>query len=328
MSESAPRFPGIDGIKVAGIVTVVLIHALPPPWDTSATPLERWLHQVTRFGVPAFLFASGFLYAGAPADLATTRRRLRRILAPYAIASLFAQLWHLAHGEPSPGGSWWIDLLLGSSFGPYYYVFVIALLVALTPGIARLPRALLYAITAALLLGQWLVDAAGRGLLEFYWHLRNPLLWWAYFALGWLLRLQQAPLQAWLAPRRGRAVAALAAAVAFLALAGSLEDVLPRLLVRSASWLDVYAMLALLGASAGGLGASPRWLRALSDATYAIYLYHLFFVLAVQQLLPLAARGSLEAILLPWAAGLAGSFALVAVGRRLLGARARDWLGA
>jgi surface polysaccharide O-acyltransferase-like enzyme len=326
MNEAPRRFPGIDAIKAAGIVTIVLIHALPPPWDTSATPLERWLHQVTRFGVPGFLLASGFLYAAAPGGLDTARRRLRRILVPYTIASLLAQLWHAAHGEASPTGSLWKDLLFASSFGPYYYVFVIVWLVALTPAIARLPRTALPAITVALLVAQWGVDAAGAWPQGFYWHLRNPLLWWAYFFVGWCLRLERARIEVWLAPRRAAVVVALAAAVALLTLAGSEAFGLPRLIARSAAWLDVYAVLAFLGAAAG-LATAPRWLRALSDATYTVYLFHLFFLYAAQQVLGASARGP-TSVLLPFAAGLAGSLALVAVSRRLLGARARDWIGA
>jgi peptidoglycan/LPS O-acetylase OafA/YrhL len=329
MSEPARRFPEIDAIKAAGIVTIVLIHALRSPWEPGVSELERWLGHVTRFGVPGFLFASGFLYAGAPADLATTRRRLRRILVPYLIASVLAQLWRARSGLPYEGGTLIADLVLASSFGPYYYVYVIALLVALTPLVARLPLPLLYALTGALVASQWFVDAATVALLPLYWHLRSPLLWWGYFALGWVARLHEPQLRAFVAPRRGALLLGLGAAVLGLTAVSSLEGEWPRTLVRSAMWLDVYAILALLAVAASGVAALPRPLRALSDATYAIYLYHVFFVLAVQRLVPgppdEAAWG---AIGLPWLAGLAGSLAVVWLGQRLLGARSRDWLGA
>ena len=249
MSGSGERFPGIDAIKVAGIVTIVLIHALPPPWDATATPLERWLHQLTRFGVPGFLFASGFLYAPGPADLATTRRRLRRILVPYLIASLLAQLWHLAHGATlsEAGGVLGRTCCFGSSFGPYYYVFVIAVLVALTPVRSRACR-------ADALRGdrpRWsprsgAVDAAGRRL-----HARLLLAPAQPAALVGLLRarLDAAPARAAAAPRGSRRAAPLSSRRSRPRRRARVRrparaPALPRLLARSAAWLDVYAILA------------------------------------------------------------------------------------
>lgn len=330
MSDLARRYPEIDAIKVAGIVTIVLIHSLRPPWHPGISELERWLGHLTRFGVPGFLFASGFLYAAAPPDFVTTRRRLLRILVPYLIASGLAQLWRLHTGAPSEAGGVLLDLLLGASVGPYYYVFVIAILVALCPWIARMPLPLLYAATGALVASQWFVDAGSMGgFMPLFWHLRSPLLWWSYFALGWVARLHEPQLRSWLAPRRRLLLVVIGVGVIALSWLGSLADVLPRMLLRSAVWLDVYAIVAFIALAANGVRALPRPLRALSDATYTIYLYHMFFVTAVQQRV-VAPPGvaSATAIGLPWLAGLAGGLAVVWLGQRLLGARSREWVGA
>ena len=75
------------------------------------------------------------------------------------------------------------------------------------------------------------VDAASGLLLPFFWHLRNPLLWWAYFAVGWLVRTHYDAVRGWLVPRRGAAVLALASLVAALSALSGLEG--PRLLVRA-----------------------------------------------------------------------------------------------
>jgi surface polysaccharide O-acyltransferase-like enzyme len=319
---SEARSTGVDAVKAAGIVTIVLIHALRPPWDPLISPLERWLGELTRFGVPGFLMASGWLYAGARADGATTLRRLRRVLLPYLVASLLAQAWRAWMGMPSEGGGLLPDLLFASSFGPYYYVLVIAGLVAVTPVFALLPRAALYALTALLVASQWWVDAANQDPLPFFWHLRSPLMWWGYFLVGWVLRANAAAVAAFVAPRRAALCAAAAAAVVALTWAGASGS-------RTASWLDVYAILTLIALAAGWLRDSPGWLRALSDATYTIYLYHLFFVLTLQPLFPPPPlRAGALAILVPWLGGLAGGLAVAKLGRRLLGARARDWLGA
>lgn len=319
------RYVEIDALKVVGIVTVVLIHGVRPPWDPGLTPVEAWLGHLTRFAVPAFLFASGLLYATRDAiPAATTRRRLRRVLVPYALASLGAQAWWEWQGRESPGGSLVLDLLCGSSFGPYYYVFVIALLIALTPWLARLPRRALPALALLLAGTQWAVDAAAAWPLPFYWHLRNPLLWWAYFAAGWLLRLHYARVAEWVDARRVALTSALAVAVVGLTAVSGLGG--PLLLVRSAAWLDVWAILALVVVVCCGAERAPPALRWISDATYAVYLFHLFFLYATQIPFP-PGRGA-ASIVLPWAAGLVGSFLWIGALQRLLGRRSRDLIGA
>jgi len=328
----AQRFAEIDALKAIGIVTVVLIHSIRSPWDAGVSQLEVWLGHVTRFGVPAFLFASGFLYATrSPVPWATSARRLRRIAVPYLVASALAQVWRALLGATTEvgAGSVWLDLLLGSSFGPYYYVFVIAGLVLVTPVFARCSPAAIAALAGILLLAQWCVDAALVWQLPLYWHLRNPLLWWAFFATGWLARLHLAPLSAWLRAHRRRAAWALAIAVLALSALCGLDAVAPRLWVRSAAWLDLYAILALIYVLASGDGRACRALRTLSDSAYAIYLFHLFFVLAAQTFAPHPWQEiSLVSLAAPWAAGLAGPLLLVAGARAALGARARDWIGA
>ena len=63
MSERRDRRIEIDALKTAGILTIVLIHSMRTYWDPSISTLEVWIGHATRFGVPAFLCASGFLYA-------------------------------------------------------------------------------------------------------------------------------------------------------------------------------------------------------------------------------------------------------------------------
>jgi surface polysaccharide O-acyltransferase-like enzyme len=324
------RHVEIDALKAAGIVTVVLIHAMRSPWEPGVSAAEIWLGHATRFGVPAFLFASGFLYARVgPAAAGTTARRLRRVLLPYVVASLLAQAWNGWHGLPSVGGSWWMDLLLGSSFGPFYYVFVATGLVLATPVFARLPVAALPPLTALLVLAQWCVDAAVWLPLPLYWHLRSPLLWWAFFLVGWTLRLHAAAVADFVAKRRRALLGVLLPVALASTVASGLEGELPQLLVRSAAWLDVWAILGLLFVGASRVRTSPAALRALSDASYAIYLFHLFFVYGVRSLVP-PAPDTLAPLplLLPWAAGLAGPLLLVRAARIALGPRARDFTGA
>jgi fucose 4-O-acetylase-like acetyltransferase len=326
----APRFAAIDALKALGILAILLVHATRPPWHPLAEPLDHWLGHVTRFGVPAFLFASGFLYASrAPVAAHTTRRRLRRILVPYAVASLLVQLARAAAGDSRPSGSLLLEMLLGSTLGPYYYVFVIAVLVACTPLFARLtPRAVGLA-TLGLVLAHLCVDAATLLPMPLFWHLRSPLTWWAFFALGWLVRLQRHPLARWLAPRRRLAGLALAALITGLAAFIALEPHAPRLWIRSAAWLLTYAVLAWVYIGASGWQRTPRGVLWLSEASYAIYLFHPFVGAALARhtlRLSPAARGL--AVGMQWIGSLAGSALLVTAARRVLGARSRGAVGA
>jgi surface polysaccharide O-acyltransferase-like enzyme len=321
------RFAEIDALKSIGIVAVVLIHSLRAPFDPAISTTEVWLGHLTRFAVPAFLAASGFLYATSAATPQRTLRRLRRIGVPYLAASVVAQLWWAAQGVSTETGSWLADLLLGGSLGPYYYVFIITGLVLITPLFKRLSQPAMTALALVLVAAQWYVDAASGMLLPFFWHLRNPLLWWGYFALGWLVRLHYDAILAWIAPRRRSAIVALAAAVAVLSGISGLEA--PRLLVRTAAWLDVYAICALIFTAACGRERVPAAMRYLSDTTYPIYLLHMFFVLAAADLFPPPPRHiALLPVVVPWAAGVLGSMSVVAALQAALGGRSRDWIGA
>ena len=67
----------------------------------------------------------------------------------------------------------------------------------------------------------------------------------------------------------------------------------------------------------------------MSEATYAIYLCHLFFVYGARLIFPLRPEQTgLFPIAVPWAAGLLGSLALIALLRAVLGERSRDVIGA
>jgi surface polysaccharide O-acyltransferase-like enzyme len=321
------RFAEIDALKSIGILTVVLIHSVRSPFDPGISTFEIWLGHLTRFAVPAFLISSGFLYAGVPATSARTLRRLRRIGSPYFAASLLGQAFWASRGEQTETGHWASDLLFGSSMGPYYYVFVIFGLVLVTPLFARLGRRAQVAVLCALVAAQWWVDAASGMLGSFFWHLRNPLLWWAYFATGWMLRPFYDPLRDFVRSRRTFALALCGAAVVLLSVLSGLTE--PRLLVRTAAWLNIYAICALIFITACGCERVPSPLRALSDASYPIYLLHIFFVLAAAEMFSLPARSFAPLpTMLTWAAGVLGSISIIAALKLMLGDRSKDWIGA
>jgi peptidoglycan/LPS O-acetylase OafA/YrhL len=69
--------------------------------------------------------------------------------------------------------------------------------------------------------------------------------------------------------------------------------------------------------------------RYLSEASYTIYLLHIFFILVAAEFVPpTPLRTEWLPIVVPWAAGLFGSLAVIAGLRALLGRHSRDWIGA
>ena len=334
MTTSPPtgRYLQVDLLKAVGILAVVLIHSLPAPWDPLSTPFDAWIGNVTRFAVPAFLMASGFLYAtkeAVPRQLSL--RRLRRILVPYLLASLGAQAYRIATGGASITGSVIVDLLAGASFGPYYYVLQILLLVALTPLFARLcgaaPMAFHWLVAISIGM-QFVFDQGWVWMIDvgFTWYLRNPLVWWCYFLLGWLLRLHYAAIVDFVASRRLALVGAFA-----LLLAGLLGWIALRpdeAEHRGVIGLSTYAICGLLFVLGAGRSTRSAALIFLSDASYAIYLFHLFLVLPLTPLLRVPGEFSALGLVALWSAGVGGSLLFVSAMKRLLGARSRDWIGA
>ena len=76
-----------------------------------------------------------------------------------------------------------MDLLMGSTFGPYYFVFLITVLVLATPVFARLPHALLIALLLLLVSSQifgvtqaGLAEVTDTKLFLSKWALRDPRL--------------------------------------------------------------------------------------------------------------------------------------------------------
>ncbi len=312
-------------MKAAGIFVIPLIHSLRPLWDGNVSSLERWLLFATRFAVPGFLFASGYLLSGERLSASRMGARLRRLLVPYAIATAVAESFFLAHGHPVTLGSVGLDLVFGSALGPYYYVFVAVLLVLAWPlfAIARPP---VLALLAAASIACQVTVELGLVRLPIPWVIRNPVLWCGYFLWGWALRRERTRVFAWLEPRRRVVTASLVSMdLAALVLVASLP---PGPVVYLAAWGDVYLTIALLFVASTALRGVPAPVRRLSEASYAVYLSHLIviYLLSDPDHGAPAASGPARAVT-AWAAGLGVPLFAAALLRRALGARARLLFG-
>jgi surface polysaccharide O-acyltransferase-like enzyme len=297
-------------------------------WDPRISSTELWLGSVTRFAVPGFLFCSGFLYATTTRVAGrTVLRRLRRVLIPYLICSIGAQIWWIATGQAHAFDTIVREMLFGASFGPYYYVFVHFFLVLASPVIALLPGPALAGLTVLFVASQGWLESSTTRPLSFFWYLRSPLVWWGYFLLGWMIRLHHDTVRRWITSRRGSFLAATTLAVLACTWFASSEG--RSEWVRAAMWLDIHAILAFVFVATCGRRSAPAPVTVLSDATFAIYLLHLFFVYAAKRVVQPAVREfDAWVIVVYWSAGLLGSLAVIAGARSLLGPRSRDVIGA
>ena len=328
------RFFEVDAIKGVGILLVVLIHSLRTSWDPGITSAEIWLGYMTRFAVPGFFAASGYLYAtnqSIPGRV--IGRRLLRIFFPYLVASVAAQIFFLVSSVPAPPGDpLWQVFLLASSFGAYYFVLMLALFIALSPGLARMGRRAVGFLLIPLLLVQVLIETGIIPPVNFFWHLRNPFLWAAYFVLGWWIRLHREAIVSALTAQRLRWVGFLGALWITLATVLAFGKLLPQVGVSAMAWLMILTSLGFGFVLAAEREISPplmRPLRWLSDASYPIYLFHLFFLTVAAQEIRMASRVfEPEKLFALWLCGIVGPMVIVSVGRKLLGPRSRTLLGA
>lgn len=262
-------WPEVHRARAVAIVVVVLIHALPflPP---TVQYLDWWFADITRFAVPTLLLLSGYLVPDRRLGRPWLERRAQRVLGPYLVASVVvlvaSQVLPLV--EPRPVLR---SLLLADALGPFYYVFVLAVLIAFTPLLRRLGvRALALATLLGAAVSFW-ADLQPLSELSLFARQHLPVLWAGYYLAGMLLRRHRQRLVD-LADRLvvpSLWVATIAAVFVGVAPFGSG----PR---RAVTSILVWVLMALLMATATSRRAVPlgRTTRLLSVRSYPLYLYH------------------------------------------------------
>lgn len=322
-------YPELDVMKAAAIVAVVLIHSIRPFWVPDVPLAERLIGQITRFAVPTFLAVSGFLYYRAdPIPLRTIGRRLRRILVPYLCVSLAASVYNWVYLGHASTRTFLTGLLLGSTFGPYYYVFLLTQFVCATWLLSRLPAALVVGVFVLAMGSTCLAEMQLWMPLDLFWGARSPHLWAAWFLLGWVAAARRAVLLAFIGRYRGRLLvlwALVLAAWVGLACAGLLTG----RSARAAELMLIAANIVGLFGVGRGVRRVPRSVSLVSDWTYALYLLHPFFVYTVlDRVCPALHLSPGWCVPCAWAIGLAGALTATALARLLLGEYSRDVVGA
>jgi len=317
------RYIPIDVLKASGIIVVIWIHAFQEFGDTEPLIIRR-LAFLTRFAVPAFFFASGFL--AARGRLLPLRQfaahRLLRLLVPYVVASLLALGFrHVVLAEHITARQALFELAVGASWGVYYFVPLLLGASIVGYGVFRF-RSLAWPLFALFWVLGLLSELSIIGFDDFFWRIRSPLLWWGYFFAGWVVALHFAALER-LIPLQRRRIGAVGLAVAMTVF-------LYFVLALPSSWtaqgaalgyVEIYSIIG--GILLLTLGSSEiHAVRWLSEATYPLYLYHYFIIAVVHHWLATPLRNPAA-----FALGVAGSVGLVHGGRKVLGRHARLLIG-
>ena len=370
-SDALPARPArrvsLDLLKAAAIVCVVLEHSSRPAlFVADLSWAEQFTGVASAAATPLFLFVSGFLGAAVfhplpplPRARRVIVRMLARLLPPYLVASIVAAFVRDPGGGPAIGSAdWWAALFLNvlkfNSRGIYYYVALALACIGILPLVAFASQRR-WSTAAFLVLSCTLrVLLVGTDLipLDLTVKMRLPFFGLWAFAAGFAVRVHvDPPLSRLVAESPRRAL--LAALPLLVGSALWLADVpwffdrrrfLPSDDARLANWSRAAHDVAfVVGVSCFAVLVSayaPRRLCAnplvlyLSECTYTIYLYHVFFIdaqyfdviLARHETAesPSAARWTLQRFVL----GLGGSMIVALLGTALLGPWAVNVLGA
>lgn len=302
----------LQAVRGGAITAVVLIHCLPQCYGSVAVrPFLNW-------AVAAFLFLSGYLTSETNVLRGgVLKHRFMRTLPPYVVWSL-AYALVLQHATPL--GAVKAILTAGAS-AQLYFVAVYLQLVVLTPALFMLLRRcwpLVYAITPVTLAVYEVITAAGYPL---------PVLgrlfpfWLVFYIVGldwnrWRMMLVD-KLSA-VSVAFGICLALqFAAGFGWLAF-GDYNMATTQLKLSSmATSLCAVAALMLLPDTAKRRLASS-FLVPLGDASFGIFLCHIFIVVAVSKVLELFLVALAPLTILKWLLSLSLSFFVGSLGAKFL----------
>ncbi|HEY1473059.1 MAG TPA: acyltransferase [Pseudolabrys sp.] len=323
----------IDTLRGIAILMVIGIHSLPKP-DGSA--LVTAVDAALRPCVPVFLFASGYL--SAPSAHIPVVKRIMRALGPYTIAFVAAYLFIAAENPLMDHRPAIIAARYSLAYVfVYYYVFVYvgcSVLLWLVFEAAngnpakRQPRLIVFlslSIVIGLAIGAYLAPllryfgVPGPAVEEV--RMRDLPFWFGFMALGVIVgRLElQRLLQDLRIPLLAVTVAGYAGYVSVRVFG-----------IGDAAGYDsiaffVYAAFFCLGTLA--FAPNIPALSFLGSASYAIYLWHIFAIMVLRDLLAPHPQ-PVAAFFIEYGAALASSAALVLAVRSLTMPRLAQWLGA
>lgn len=311
----------LQAVRGVAICAVVLIHCLPQcDASVAVRPFLNW-------GVATFIFLSGYLTSEEKIMRGgVLSGRLKKTLVPYV-------LWSVAYAlllQHSGALGVVKGIVLGSASAQMYYVLVYAQLVVLTPLLYRLLHScpvVPYALGVLALVGREAAALAGIGLP----HVQAIFAVWLIFyvvGLDW---------ERWRGYVEGKAALWGLAVVAALCVQGGFgfawnaygdyNMATTQLKISStvASLAVIALIMALPACWKARVGAS--FLGKLGDASFGIYLCHMFAVAALGKFFALIALPLLLATVLKWVFAIGLSYIFCLASGKVLPRKVAGWIG-
>ncbi|MFD0698659.1 acyltransferase [Paenibacillus sp. GCM10027628] len=135
-----PKIPEIDFVRAIAIIAVILIHGTSAatllPMGTGSQAIFFTLNRACLFTVPVFIWISGVVLFynyydrwDPPMSFLFWTKRLRRILVPYVLWSIFYYIYnqYMYHGKANFDAIYMLKLLLSgnASYHLYYMVIIV-----------------------------------------------------------------------------------------------------------------------------------------------------------------------------------------------------------
>ena len=283
------RYKNFDYLRGLAIAAVVLIHVTAPTAIAEETG-GIIFNQITRFGVPVFIFLSGWgltiaeSYEKSANYLSFLKNRLVKLLPEYIIWNVIYYLYaNLIEREAIPIGEFIQGLFLGTNYPHLYFVPLIVIFYIVYPLLTRLGDrlwgvGLTFVITMTSLI-------ANPNIAEGFTQNQNPLNWLFYFVFGIWIAQHYETLKNKL--NRFWVLILLTISTIFIVLEpmGLADDAV---LVQTRPSVVFFSVLIIL------LNVVyPNWLQPfkklldpLSDYSYTIYLSHYIFIRLIRLVFP------------------------------------------
>ena len=283
------RYKNFDYLRGLAIAAVVLIHVTAPTAIAEETG-GIIFNQITRFGVPVFVFLSGWgltiaeSYEKSANYLSFLKNRLVKLLPEYIVWNVIYYLYaNLIEREAIPIGKFIQGLFWGMNYPHLYFVPLIVMFYIVYPLLTRLGDrlwgvGLTFVITMTSLI-------ANPNIAEGFTQNQNPLNWLFYFVFGIWIAQHYEMLKDKL--NRFWVLILLTISTIFIVLEpmGLADDAV---LVQTRPSVVFFSVLIILlnVVYPNWLQPFKRVLYPLSDYSYTIYLSHYIFIRLIRLVFP------------------------------------------